>query len=130
VTTLAEVATGVRAAQSAYVQGLDSGRIDQLAAVFTEDAVVDIEGMPVLTGREAVREAYEGWRTDRPQRHVVANMLVTAFDDEEATATTDVLMTVSVEGAWRIAVVGRYTDTLRREDGTWRFSRRVTRFAS
>jgi ketosteroid isomerase-like protein len=128
--TYAEVAEGIRRAQATYARSLDGGRIDDLAAVFTEDGVVDIEGMDAIVGREAIRATYEGWKPRSPQRHLVANLHVTEWNEREATATTDVVLVQLRDGAWVITFVARYTDVVRNEDGVWRFARRTTRFAA
>src|SRR5438132_4866591 len=90
-TTLAEVAEGVRAAIAAYTQALDDGRTDDVVATFCPDGTCDIPGMGTHTGHDALRAAYEKWKPRRPQRHLVVNTLVTAWDDHEATAVSDVV---------------------------------------
>jgi ketosteroid isomerase-like protein len=125
----ADVVEGVRRAQATYAQALDNARIDELAAVFTEDGVVDLEYVGVFEGRETIRATYEGWKPTAPQRHLVSNLVVTEYTDTTASATADVVFTSLVDGAWVIGMVARYGDELRREpDGVWRFSRRATRF--
>jgi uncharacterized protein (TIGR02246 family) len=126
--TYADVAEGIRRAQATYAQALDGGRPDELAAAFTEDGVVDLEGMAPVEGRAAIRATYEGWKPTAPQRHIVSNLLVTEWDDEQATATTDVVLLQLRGGAWVITFVARYTDVVRNEAGVWRFARRTTRF--
>ena len=127
--TYRDVVEGIRTAQATYAQALDDGRIDDLAAVFTADGVVDIQGVGVIEGREAIRRTYEGWRPASPQRHLISNLHVTAWDEREATASTDVVLVQLRDGAWGISFVARYEDTVRNEDGVWRFARRSTRFA-
>lgn len=124
-----DVVEGIRRAQATYAQAIDSGRTDDLAAIFTEDGVVDLEGIGVFEGRETIRRTYEGWKPTVPQRHLVSNLLVTSWDEREATATADVALASLREGAWQISFVARYEDTVRNEDGVWRFARRTTRFA-
>jgi|1186.fasta_scaffold41872_2 uncharacterized protein (TIGR02246 family) len=128
--TYTDVAEGIRRAQATYAQALDGGRIDELAAAFTEDGVVDIEGMDAIEGRAAIRATYEGWKPTSPQRHLVSNLHVTRWNEREATATADVVLVQLRDGAWAITFVARYTDVVRNEDGVWRFARRATRFAS
>lgn len=124
-----DVVEGIRRAQATYAQAIDGGRTDDLAAIFTEDGVADIEGVGVIEGRETIRRTYAGWTSTTPQRHVVSNLLVTGWDEHEATATADVALVQLREGAWQVSVVARYEDTVRNEDGVWRFARRITRFA-
>ena len=129
-TSHADVAEGVRAAIAAYTHALDDGRTDDLVATFCADGAVDIPGMGTHEGHDALRAAYARWSPRSPQRHLVLNTLVTSWDDAEATAVSDVVFLLLTDGSWNVEVVGRYRDTLRHEDGTWRFSRRVAEFVT
>ena len=124
----AEVVEGVRATIAAYTQALDDGRTDDVVATFTSDGVCDIPGMGTLQGHVALREAYSGWKPRRPQRHLVLNTHVTDWNDNEATAISDVIFILQGDAGWAIQVVGRYHDTLHHDDGTWRFHRRAAEF--
>jgi hypothetical protein len=123
--TYADVAEGVRAAIAAYTLALDDGRTDDVVATFCPDGGVDIPGMGAHQGHDALREAYARVVPKRPQRHVVVNTLVTDWDDQHATAMSDVLFLFLGEGGWSIHMVGRYDDTLHHDDGTWRFHQRA-----
>jgi len=127
-TTYAEVAEGVRATIAAYTQALDDGRTDDVVATFCADGSCDIPGLGKYQGHDALREAYAKWRPRRPQRHLVLNTLVTDWSDHEATAVSDVIFLLKGESGWAIQLVGRYHDTLRHEDGAWRFSQRTAEF--
>jgi len=129
-TTLADVDAGVRAAIAAYTQALDDGRIDDIVATFCRDGGCDIPGLGAHEGHDELRVAYERVKPRRPQRHVVVNTLVTAWDDHEARATSDVLFLVQGEAGWAIQLVGRYHDTLHHDDGTWRFHHRAAEFVT
>lgn len=129
-TTYAEVAEGVRAAIAAYTQALDDGRTDDVVATFCPDGLVDLPGMGLYEGHDALRAAYAGWAPRRPQRHLVLNTLVTNWTDDEAQAVSDVVFILKGKDGWSIQLVGRYHDTLHREGGTWRFHRRVAKFES
>ena len=80
-------------------------------------------------GHDAIREAYAGLKPRAPQRHVVVNTLVTDWTDHEAKAVSDLLFLQKGESGWAVQLVGRYNDTLRNLDGTWRFQRRTMDFA-
>ena len=129
-TTFAEVAEGVRATIAAYTQALDDGRTDDVVATFCADGVTEIPGLGTHEGHDALRQAYGGWKPQRPQRHLVLNTLVTGWDDHEATAVSDVVFLLKGESRWNVQLVGRYHDTLRHVDGTWRFHRRVADFVT
>jgi hypothetical protein len=130
--TYADVVEGVRASLAAYTQALDDGRTDDVVATFCPDGGCDLPGMGTYEGHDALREAYAQWTPRRPQRHLVLNTLVTDWDDDHATAVSDVIFILKRSAGWSVELVGRYRDTLRRDrdDGVWRFHRRVADFVT
>jgi hypothetical protein len=126
----ADVVEGVRATLAAYTHALDDGRTDDVVATFCADGVCEIPGMGTHEGHEALRAAYAKWKPRRPQRHVVANTHVTEWNDDEATAISDVIFLLQGESGWTVQVVGRYDDTLHCRDGVWRFHRRAATFVT
>ncbi len=128
--TFAEVVEGVRAAIARYTLALDDGRADDVVAAFCADGGCDIPGLGTHQGHDALREAFAGWQPKRPVRHVVANTLVTDWNDHEARAVSDVIVFVQRDSGWVIQVVGRYHDTLHCDDGTWRFHHRAAEFVT
>jgi hypothetical protein len=129
-TTHADVVAGVLAAIAAYAQALDDGRVDDVVAMFCVDGSCDIPGLGAHSGRDALRAAYEKVKPRVPQRHVVVNTLVTEWDEHNAKATSDLVFLLKGDSGWAVQLVGRYHDTLRNDDGIWRFHRRVAEFAS
>ena len=127
--TYQEVIEGVRLAQATYAQALDDGRVGDVADVYAHDGVADIEGVGVFEGNDAVRQAYAGWAPTRPQRHMVSNLIITEWNDDEAQASTDVALMQLQDAGWSISIVARYQDTVRFEDGRWKFVRRTIRYA-
>jgi ketosteroid isomerase-like protein len=125
VTTSAEVAEGVRAAIARYTHALDDGRTDDVVATYCPDGAFSLPGTGTFEGHEALREAYAGWVPTRPQRHLVSNTLLTAWDDHEATATSDVALLVEGDAGWRVVFVARYHDVLHAHGDGWRFHRRT-----
>ncbi|MFD9396766.1 nuclear transport factor 2 family protein [Streptomyces sp. NPDC060000] len=126
--TEASVAAGVQTAIAAYAQALDAGRTDDIADLFVPDGVAEIAGMATFEGRDAIREGYRGFSPTGPQLHLVANTVITSYTGEEAMAVSDLAFFQRGETGWAVQLVGRYDDTLRRRDGVWKFSRRVTTF--
>ncbi|KPI27754.1 nuclear transport factor 2 family protein [Streptomyces sp. NPDC054950] len=126
--TQAWVAAGVRAVIGAHTQAQDAGRTDDVVALYTPDAVLELPGTDPLQGHDALREAFKGWAPTRPQLHLVTNTVVTAPGPDEATAASDVAFLQRGESGWAVQVVGRYDDTLRRVDGTWLLRRRKTTY--
>jgi 3-phenylpropionate/cinnamic acid dioxygenase small subunit len=129
-TRYADVVAGVLAAIAAYAQALDDGRVDDVVATFCADGSCDIPGLGAHAGRDALREAFEKVKPRIPQRHVVVNTNVTEWDEHNAKATSDLVFLLKGESGWAVQLVGRYHDTLRNDDGTWRFARRVAEFVS
>jgi hypothetical protein len=128
--TFAEVVEGVRATIAAYTQALDDGRTDDVVATFCVDGICEIPGMGTHVGHDALRVAYTKWKPRKPQRHLVVNTLVTDYDDQEATAISDVIFLLQGDAGWSIQIVGRYHDTLHNDAGTWRFHRRTAEFVT
>ena len=122
------VAAGVHAAIATYAQALDAGRIDDVVKLFCSDGVAQIAGSGTFQGHDAIRSGYAGWLPTQPQLHLVANTVITSWDTEQATATSDLAFLRRDEAGWAVQLVGRYDDTLHRHDGGWRFQRRVTTF--
>jgi 3-phenylpropionate/cinnamic acid dioxygenase small subunit len=127
-TTYADVVAGVCAAIAAYAQALDDGRVDDVVATFCADGSCDIPGLGAHAGRDALRLAFETVKPRAPQRHVVVNTHVTEWDEHNAKATSDLIFLLKGDAGWTVQLVGRYDDTLRNDDGTWRFARRVAEF--
>jgi hypothetical protein len=126
----AEIAEGVRAAIAAYTQALDDGRTDDLVATFCPDGRAEMPGLGRHEGHEALRRAYERVVPTRPQRHLVLNTLVTAWDDYQAEATSDVVLLGKGDAGWAVQVVGRYHDVLHRDGDAWRFHSRAAEFVA
>jgi len=126
--TYADVVEGVRACLAAYTQALDDGRTDDVVATFCADGGVDIPGLGAHEGHEALRAAYAAIAPRRPQRHLVLNTVLTEWNDDEATAVSDVVLLLRGKDGWSIPLVGRYEDVLHNDGATWRFHRRTAGF--
>lgn len=127
-TSYTDVVEGVRAAIAAYTHALDDGRTDDVVATFCPDGRSEMPGMEAVEGHDALRTAYAAWAPRGPQRHLVVNTAVTDWNDQEATAMSDLVFLRKDDTGWSVALVGRYEDVLHRSDGTWRFHRRVATF--
>ena len=124
-TAYTEVVEGIRATLAAYTHALDDGRTDDVVATYCPDGVIEIPGTGTFEGHDALREAYAGWKPQRPQRHLVLNTLVTDWTDQEANAISDVVLVLEGKSGWTIQFVARYHDVLHHDDGTWKFHRRT-----
>lgn len=126
----ADVVAGVGATIAAYTQALDDGRTDDVVATFCVDGGCDIPGLGTAQGHDELRAAYDAVRPQVPQRHLVLNTHVGEWDQEQASASSDVVFLIRGERGWSVFLVGRYRDQLRNEDGVWRFSRRSAEFVT
>ena len=128
--TFADVSEAVRDTMAAYTQALDDGRVDDVVATFWPDATINLAGMGEHAGTAALHAAYTKWKPRGAQRHLVLNTHITEWDEEKATATSDVVFLFRGEAGWAVHMVGRYTDVLQQRDGAWRFSHRAAEFVS
>ena len=127
-TTFADVDAGVRAGIAAYTLALDDGRTEDVVATFCADGQVDIPGLGTHEGHDALRAAYAKVEPKWNQRHLVLNTSITDWNEHEAHALSDVVFLLQGDSGWDVKMVGRYEDTLRNEDGAWRFQRRKATF--
>src|SRR5438067_4905964 len=123
--TYADVVEGIRATIAAYTQALDDGRTDDVVATYCDDGVFDRAAMGTFEGHDALRTAYDSWKPQRPQRHLVVNTRVTDWSDDEAHAISDVVFILKGESTWSTQFVARYHDTLHQDGGRWKFHRRT-----
>lgn len=121
----AEVSEAVRSAIAAYAHALDDGRTDDVVAMMCDDASIDMPGIGLQEGTDALRATYAKLQPRVPQRHVVSNTVITDWSDTKASAVSDLVFYVKSDASWSIMLVGRYHDTLHCHGGRWRFYRRV-----
>jgi hypothetical protein len=100
----------------------DGGQLDRLGEIFTPDVVYDMSAVGVGTfeGIEAIRSAALQLGAGNPVAHHVTNVVITG-DGDSVTALSKGLVLLA-DGT--VASVS-HLDTLRRQDGGWRISRRV-----
>ncbi len=104
---------------------LDDNQLDRLDELFTPDAVYDMSatGMGVFEGIDTIRVAAGRMSESNhsPLAHFVTNIVITSVDDDNASAQSKGLM-IMADGSLHAVT---HADTLRRQDGHWRLSRRV-----
>lgn len=132
--SFAEVHAGVLATIAAHAQAQDDGRVADMVALYTPDAVVEIPGVATLEGVEAIRAAFSqpAWQADpaKPRRHVVTNTVLTEWHDREAKATSDVMMFKNDGSEWSVAVAARYHDEFEESGGRWLLCRRIDEYTA
>lgn len=123
---------GVRETVATYAHYADSGRFDELVALFTADGVLEAHGEEPHRGRAAILAFLTGVATDlagrneqRLIRHYTSNLRIDVASANEARAACYFLV-VTEAGLdhW-----GRYRDRLAPEPGgdRWLFTHRFVR---
>lgn len=121
----------IRHTIASYTMAGDRLKVDDFAAVFTEDAILETEGVPehdsfCHEGRQAIRQWMERWREGASSggegvhqatfvRHHLATCLIDIVDDSHAHARTywTAYTDIGPDHA------GYYVDTLRKEGDRW-----------
>jgi hypothetical protein len=121
---------GVRETVHRYAHLVDSGRIEEVLALFAEDGTLEAGNLPPAHGRDAIRRLLLGAAarlaaaTERSLvRHHVSNLVIDVTGPESATAAAYFLV-VTERGPdhW-----GRYRDQLVQAGGHWLFRHRRVR---
>jgi ketosteroid isomerase-like protein len=120
----------VRDLVARYAHLVDRGRLDEVAALFTDDAVLEAGDLPPARGRAAIRSLFAdtGGRLaagGAPAliRHHVTSVQVDVLgpDDAEAASYFQALTAGGLDH-W-----GRYRDRVVRRDAIWRLAYRAVR---
>ena len=107
-----------------YCHVLDDGHFDRLGEVFSERGAFLIDGEgprglgPLIAHLRVVQA------DGRRGVHILSAPSIT-IDDDGAAAETDIAFHLKKDGAWMVAVVGRYSDELVRTDDGWRIETRT-----
>jgi ketosteroid isomerase-like protein len=120
----------IRTVLASYCHGVDSGDIDRVVGLFTDDAVIEMAVTGErFEGSAAIRDLLTVRREENMElRHVVNNEYIEIGAD--GTTATSACYAQEYrpdrDGAPRLRWVGRYTDDLVNVGGEWRFrTRRV-----
>ena len=112
-----------------YAHLVDRGRIDELVALFTEDATLEAGDGPPVRGRDAIRAVFLGTGRRLASaaapliRHHVSNVLIDVESPDAATASSYFLaITDHGPDHW-----GRYRDRLVPAGDRWLFQHRRVR---
>ena len=109
-----------------YNHAVDSGDHEGVAALFTEDGVIEATATGTIAGRAAIAD-YIGSRPDgwQRRRHLNNNAIIEGVPgDDDAAKLSLSLLVVSRRDHVEPRLYGRYEDELRRVGGEWRFAKR------
>lgn len=127
-------ARDVQAVQNAiqwYAFHVDAGRLDDVAALFTSDAVWDGDelGFGRATGPSSIAELVcAHFRPDRPMMHLAGPAALEAVAEDEIHSVCWCLATRWTDGTTGPFIHFYYDDVLvRDDDATWRFRSRHLR---
>ena len=112
-----------------YYVDLTSGSGHDLAQYYTEDAVLDVNGM-ITKGREAIEKLYEGFDDGEAnlssRMHMLLNNPIINIDGDNATAWLiwTGVMNDNVKKPPRLLEQGREYDELVKRSGRWYIKKR------
>jgi hypothetical protein len=107
----------------------DIGTMDEYITVFTEDAEMEIPGLPTRSGHEGLRAGSEKGRAagaygpGSNALHFLAASEVT-IDGDHASAVTPFVLFKNIQAVPALGGAGRYRDQFRRTADGWKFSHR------
>jgi ketosteroid isomerase-like protein len=120
---------GIRETIARYAHLVDSGRIDELVALFAEDAVLETPTLPAAQGHTAIAALFRGAgerlaaALTRPLiRHHVSSLTIDVGGPAADARSYFLAITERGPDHW-----GRYRDRLAYIGGRWLFMRRVVR---
>jgi len=119
----------IRQISYTYYFALDTGNIDLLMSVFTDDAEFDMRGagQEVLKGADVIREYFINGQLANMngQIHLATNHRVQLAGDD-ATGTVYYLVHGEAKDGSTIFAGGYHDDIYRRTPDGWRFARRIS----
>jgi hypothetical protein len=109
-----------------YCRGIDRCDAEQLAAVFTPDALIDY-GDGARPIAEVIPGLMAGLGAMRLTQHNISNTVMRITGDSAKAETNCVALHLipAPEGEVELVVGGRYLDTLVKRDGRWRIAERL-----
>lgn len=110
-----------------YGQFIDDRRFEDIAALFCEDGTWEAGPMR-FSGHAEIAAGFEQIEPPEPGRvkHLTFNPVIEGSDAEVRSWSDAIALTIPEPGEpWPVVAAGRYHDVLRREQGQWRFARRV-----
>lgn len=121
----------IRTLRLRYCHHLDANRMDELGALFTEDAICQVDRAG-WTGRDAIKaglaQAFRDFDTEQrgeyPFLHAVSNHWIEILDEDRAEGRCYLIdfVTQRPAGENPLLLLGVYVDEYRRVDGEWLIS--------
>lgn len=116
----------IKQLKAEYCYALDENRLDDLAGLFTPDAVCDFRPhFGIVEGRATIRRKFREVEGERPPGaplaiHVIANPLI-RVDGDSATGKWYLLDCIIRPHEPRpLRIIARYDETYRRSGGVWK----------
>jgi len=119
----------IKRLQRAYGYYLDAGLTDEITALFSDDATVEIGQSGVYVGRDSITEYYRyvldgAAGPGRLNNHMIIQGVVNLADDGmTANGRWRAFMQLGEHGESAIWGDGPYENEYVKEDGTWKFSK-------
>ncbi len=116
----------IRELYARYAITVDNARFDDWVNCFTPDGVFESPVFGKFPGHDSLRkftqQYHESWAGGKV-RHMMVNV---SFDitDDTATGTCNLIYFSIKEGTTELSAVGGYHDTLRKDNGEWRYTHR------
>ena len=113
-----------------YATALDDGEVETVVACFTADAALESPVIGRIEGADAIRAFAGRFAAQRAAgtqfRHLITNLAIEiAPAADRARATAYLLVMISKDGQHRTLPPGRYECELAKQNGAWRFTRRI-----
>jgi hypothetical protein len=105
-----------------YGHFADSGQTDAFAALFADDARIDV-GLPGVADKASLTNMLKLRPASVPgtqMRHVMTNLVVHSQTDRAATGAVYLVVMSTVANKLTPLSTGQYTFSVTRGDGTWR----------
>jgi uncharacterized protein (TIGR02246 family) len=119
--TQGDVRSAIEAANKQFMQAVGRGDAGQLANLYTADAQLLPPGSPTVTGRQAIREYWQGGITAGLKSLVLTTVEVEAHD-----GTAYEVGKYEIPGAGgKAADTGKYVVIWKRDDGQWKLHRDI-----
>jgi ketosteroid isomerase-like protein len=118
----------IRTLTARYGLAVDTFDLEAVLAVYADEATLDLSalGMPLVDGKAALREFYEGSiQGMEHQIHIVTNHVIDLDGDDAAHGTHYVLANAQLKDGTTFLVHGLHTDTYRKGEAGWQVATRT-----